>query len=134
ALGRLPLEGGSLGRWVVGSLGSPSPNDPTTQRPNDPTTARDLLDRYETIQEFLRTSRQFGSQRQQNEKLAVSIALENLARTAGFPDPVRLEWAMEAQAIADLAGGGLVAQAGPAEVTLAVNEAGDPGLTGTKGG
>src|SRR5204863_9096731 len=27
---------GSLGRWVVGSLGEEDPDDPTTQRPNDP--------------------------------------------------------------------------------------------------
>ncbi|WP_009632811.1 DUF5724 domain-containing protein [Synechocystis sp. PCC 7509] len=63
---------------------------------------KDLLERYQIIQEFLRTSRQFGSQRQASEKLAVSIALENLARNAGYTDPMRLQWAMEAQAIADL--------------------------------
>lgn len=57
---------------------------------------RDLLERYQIIQEFLRTSRQFGSQCQAGEKLAVSIALENLARN-GYTDPMRLQWAMKAK-------------------------------------
>ena len=34
--------------------------------------------------------------------------MENLARTAGYPDPIRLQWAMEAQEIADLAKGPVV--------------------------
>ncbi|MEM8780535.1 MAG: DUF5724 domain-containing protein, partial [Cyanobacteria bacterium P01_G01_bin.49] len=63
---------------------------------------KDLLNRYQIIQEFIRTSRKFGSQRQTSEKLAAAIALENLARTAGYPDPQRLEWAMEAKSVADL--------------------------------
>ena len=65
----------------------------------------DLLDRYQVLQEFLRGSRTFGTMRQVSEKTAVAIGLENLARTAGYPDPVRLEWAMEAQSVADLAAG-----------------------------
>jgi hypothetical protein len=65
----------------------------------------DLLDRYEVIQEFRRGSRQFGSQRQATEKRAAQIGLQNLARTAGFVDPIRLEWAMEAKAVEDLADG-----------------------------
>jgi hypothetical protein len=63
---------------------------------------RDVLERYQILQEFLRTSRQFGSQKQASEKLAVTIGMENLARTANYRDPQRLEWAMEAEAIADL--------------------------------
>lgn len=62
----------------------------------------DLMSRYLIIQEFVHNSRQFGSQRQASEKLAATIALENLSRTAGYPDPQRLEWAMEARNMADL--------------------------------
>ena len=36
-----------------------------------------------------------------SEKKAAVIAQENLARTAGYSDPMRLKWAMEARAIAD---------------------------------
>ena len=50
----------------------------------------DVLERYKAIQEFKRGSRKFGSMRQVSEKLAARIGLENLARTAGYPDPVLL--------------------------------------------
>ncbi len=86
----------------------------------------DLLDRYKIMQEFLRGSRQFGAIRQASEKTAVAIGLENLARTAGYPDPVRLEWAMEAQSVADLAAGPVSASAGDVTVTLAINPWGSP--------
>ena len=65
--------------------------------------------------------------RQASEKSAVAIGLENLARTAGYPDPVRLEWAMEAQSVADLAAGPVAAQAGDVTVTLSINAWGDAG-------
>ncbi len=58
---------------------------------------KDLLKRYQFIQQFKKESKQFGSQRQTSEGIAVRIALENLARTAGFPDPIRLQWAMETE-------------------------------------
>lgn len=99
-----------------------------------PGRAADLLHRYEAIQEFLRTSKQFGSQRQASEKLAAAIALQNLARTAGYPDPVRLEWAMERQAVADLAAGPLVVESGAVAVTLSINGWGEPELTAHKNG
>jgi hypothetical protein len=60
--------------------------------------------------------------------------MENLARTAGYPDPIRLEWAMEAQAVADLADGPLVVTVGEVTVSLAVNDWGEPDLTVTKKG
>ncbi|MBN1318590.1 MAG: DUF4132 domain-containing protein [Anaerolineales bacterium] len=64
----------------------------------------DLLNRYRVFKDFLRNSKNFGSQRQTSEKLATRIGMENLARTAGYPDPIRLEWAMEAQETAGLVG------------------------------
>lgn len=56
---------------------------------------KDLLQRYQLIQKFRLESKQFGSQRQESEKIASQIAMENLARTAGYNDPIRLQWAME---------------------------------------
>ncbi len=89
----------------------------------------DLLERYRVIQEFLRTSKPFGAQRQASENRAASIGLANLARTAGYPDPVRLEWAMEAQAVADLASGPAVVAVGDVAVSLAIDADGQPELT-----
>ena len=86
----------------------------------------DLHERYGVLAEFLRTSRQFGSMRQASERRAAAIGMENLARTAGYPDPVRLQWAMEAEGTKDLAAGPVSARAGDVSVTLSIDEDGRP--------
>ena len=63
------------------------------------TPEKDLLKRYQFIQKFKKESKQFGSQKQSSEASAVTIALENLARTAGYDDPLRLTWAMESKTV-----------------------------------
>jgi hypothetical protein len=82
---------------------------------------KDVLARYTRLQEFRRESRKFGSQRQQSEIRAVSIGMANLARTAAFRDPQRLQWAMEQKAVADLAHGPLVLQRGDVTLTLSID-------------
>ena len=94
----------------------------------------ELLSRYRVIQEFLRTGRQFGMQRRATEKRAAQIGLANLARTAGYPDPVRLEWAMEARALGDLAKGPVTAKVGDVTVTLAVDADGLPDVAVARAG
>ncbi|NOQ40153.1 MAG: DUF4132 domain-containing protein [Anaerolineales bacterium] len=94
---------------------------------------REILERYQTLQEFQRSSRKFGSQRQASEKLAVRIALENLARTAGYPDPARLQWAMETDEVADLAAGPLVKVLDGVEFTLSINSLGEPDFSIARG-
>jgi hypothetical protein len=88
----------------------------------------EVLRRYEVMQEFLRTGRKFGSQRKASEKLAVSIGMQNLARTAGYTDPQRLEWAMEVEAVADLAQGSIRLELDGYKVTLSINDLGEPVL------
>lgn len=63
---------------------------------------KDVLSRYEYIQQFKKESKEFGSMKQASEALAIRVALENLARNAGYPDPIRLTWAMETQQIQSL--------------------------------
>ncbi len=113
ALGLLPLDGGNA---------------------HNADGEADALTRYKAIQEFVRTSRQFGAQRQQSEKMAAGTAMENLARTSGYADPARLEWAMEASAVADLANGPVSVEAGGAIVTLSINPLGKPNVAITKAG
>lgn len=60
---------------------------------------KDVLSRYEYIQQFKKESREFGSMKQASEGLAIRVALENLARNAGYPDPIRLTWAMETKQV-----------------------------------
>ncbi|WP_309738150.1 DUF5724 domain-containing protein, partial [Chamaesiphon sp. OTE_20_metabat_361] len=104
--------------------------------PLDPGKKRepDILSRYQTYQEFLRTSKKFGSQRRASEKLAVEIGMENLARTAGFADPQRLQWAMEAAAIADLVEKPQVVSIEDTTIALSITTTGTPEITITKAG
>jgi len=98
--------------------------------------ARDheITERYAALQEFLRTGRQFGVQRRASEETATRIGLENLARTAGYPDPIRLQWAMEAQFAADLRNGALTVTERDIRVTLALTAGtAEPYLTVVKG-
>ena len=94
----------------------------------------ETLARYKRLQEFKRESRKFGSQRQASEGRAVEIGMQNLARTAGYRDPRRLQWAMEAEAVADLAQGPVSVSSEETTVTLAIDEAGAPELTVVKKG
>ena len=55
---------------------------------------KELLDRYQYLQ--------FGAQRQESEKKAVNIALQNLARNSGYGDVTRLTWSMETELIKEL--------------------------------
>ncbi len=65
-------------------------------------TAQKLVEsRYRTLADFQRGARQFGAQRQASERLAADIGIQNLARTAGYSDPQRLMWAMEARMAPD---------------------------------
>ena len=64
----------------------------------------DLRRRYKLLQKFLKESKQYGAQRQASEGRAVALALENLARTAGFGDSTRLTWSMEADLTKETAG------------------------------
>lgn len=94
----------------------------------------EIQSRYQIMQEFVRTSRKFGSQRQASEKLAARIGLENLARTAGYPDPLRLEWAVEAQEVADLRDGPVSATVENVTVALRIDMVGKPQLEIRKDG
>lgn len=100
ALGLVPLPSGDAGR-------------------------KELKDRYLVMQEMRRTSRKHGgSMLQASEKRAVEIGLDNLARTAGYADPQRLQWAMEIEASGDLGEGSLTRKSGGVTVTLSIDETG----------
>ncbi|SIQ29993.1 DUF4132 domain-containing protein [Maribacter ulvicola] len=93
---------------------------------------KDLLKRYNLLQDFLKESKQFGAQRQESEKAAVEIALDNLSRNAGYQDRVRFSWAMEAkatQAIMENA----VLTIDDTEIALVINDLGKTEIKITKG-
>lgn len=96
--------------------------------PEDSSRKGEIYRRFEVMQEFIRSSKKFGSQRQASEKLAANIGIKNLARTAGYTDPQRFGWAMELEAVADLANGPICIQANGVEIRLTIDDLGEPNL------
>jgi hypothetical protein len=92
-----------------------------------------VQNRYLTLREFQQSSKSFGNSRQANENKTVRFAIENLARTAGYRDPQRLVWAMEAAEAGDLAKGPVTATDGDVEVTLSIDVEGSPELSFRRG-
>ncbi len=94
---------------------------------------KDLLGRYNYLLQFLKESKQFGSQRQASEALAVEIAMENLARTAGYPDPIRLTWAMETEEAKTIISNAETLQFDDYTIELQVDELGKAHLVSKRG-
>jgi hypothetical protein len=94
---------------------------------------KDLLVRYRVIQEYRRYARGLSPMSRESAIRTGDMGLENLARTAGYPDSVRLEWAMEAKEIADLAAGPIAATHQGVTVTLSLDEQSQPLLTVRRG-
>ncbi|HEY8562434.1 MAG TPA: DUF4132 domain-containing protein [Pyrinomonadaceae bacterium] len=94
---------------------------------------KDVLSRYEYLQKFKRESRQFGAQKQASENLAVRIALENLARNAGYADPARLSWAMETWQVRAILSSETEVKTGDTTVKLVIDEEGKAELVAVKG-
>ena len=90
--------------------------------------------RYAILREFERGSKAFGAQRQASERTATRIGVANLARTAGYPDPLRFTWAVEARQASDLADGPVTAESGGVTVTLSVTAEGTPEVTVARSG
>lgn len=58
---------------------------------------KELLSRYQFIQDFKKESKQFGAQRRASEGRAAELALCNLSVNAGFTDVMRLKLRMESK-------------------------------------
>ena len=94
---------------------------------------KDVLARYEYLQKFKKESRQFGSQKQTSESLAIRIALENLARNAGYADPIRLTWAMESKQVQEIFAADTQFQKEDISVKLVVDTEGKADIVVSKG-
>ena len=58
---------------------------------------KDIIERYQFIEQFRKESKQFGAQRRASETKAAEIALLNLSVRAGYEDVTRLKMTVEAQ-------------------------------------
>lgn len=92
--------------------------------------AGQLEKRYLTLANFRKEAKQWGAQRQASERLAADIGMQNLARTAGYTDPQRLMWAMEARMAPDWQGAVTV---DGVTVQAEMNDAGEASLTILRG-
>ena len=88
----------------------------------------DIAERYRVLQEYHRYAKKLSAMTKEGAQRAVEIGLQNLARTAGYPDPLRLEWAMEVESVKDLAKGAVTAQRDNVTVTLSLDESARPQL------
>jgi hypothetical protein len=86
----------------------------------------ELLARYKVLVEYRRYARSLSSLARPGAERTAMLGLENLARTASYADPMRLEWAMEAKDIADLAAGPVAVTHEGVTVTLSINEEAQP--------
>jgi hypothetical protein len=142
ALGLLPLPAPSGGQGADSEQGAGSGQSAGSgqpgpgQQPGNATAARDgaIEARYAILREFELGSKAFGAQRQASERIAVRVGVANLARTAGYPDPLRFTWAVEARQAADLADGPVRAVRGDVTVTLSVTAEGTPELAVARAG
>lgn len=94
----------------------------------------DVLERYEVLQEYKKYARGLSSLTKPAAMRAVEIGMNNLARLAGFPDPLRMEWALEAESIRDLARGPVSVTKDGVTVSLSLDTDAKPQLTVVKDG
>lgn len=94
---------------------------------------KDVLARYEYLQQFKKESRQFGAQKQSSEALALRIAMENLARNAGYADPQRLSWAMETRQVQGILSKETQVQYDDVVIGLVIDEEGQADVVAFKG-
>lgn len=94
----------------------------------------ELADRYKVLKEYERYARGLSSLSKEPAMQAVRLGMENLAVTAGLADPVRLEWAVTAREVADLAKGPATVTVKSVAVSLALNALAEPEIAQTKDG
>jgi hypothetical protein len=86
----------------------------------------DLADRYKVMKAYERYARGLSSLSKEPAMQAARLGLENLAVTAGYTDPVRLEWAVTAAEVADLAKGPAVVKVKLVSATLTLSPLAEP--------
>ncbi len=101
---------------------------PLPRRARERERERVTLARYQTLQAFIRTARGFGAARREGDQKAARIGLENLARTAGYADAQRFQWAMELREAGDLGDGAISVTRGDVTLRLRLDALGQPRL------
>lgn len=93
----------------------------------------DIAERYKTLQSYKKYARGLSSLTKPAAMLAAEIGMQNLARLAGYADPLRMEWALEADSIKDLAAGPVSVTKEGVTVTLQLDSDAKPVVSVRKG-
>lgn len=95
---------------------------------------KDLAERCRVLREYRRYANQLSGLTKPAALLSWQIGMKNLAQTAGFADPLRLEWSVGADELKDLAAGPVIINKDGVTVTLALDEFSKPSITASKNG
>lgn len=102
--------------------------------PDGPKRQPELLARYKVLQEYQQYAKGLGAMSKPAALQAVEIGLANLASTAGYPDPLRMMWALEAAGLEDLNQGSVSLIHEGVKITLTLDEDARPQLNCSKAG
>jgi hypothetical protein len=94
----------------------------------------DLMERCRVLREYRRYANQLSGLTKPAALRAWEIGMKNLAQSAGYADPLRLEWAVGAEAVKDLAKGPIVVNKDGVAITLSLDELSRPALSVNKKG
>jgi hypothetical protein len=94
----------------------------------------DLLQRYNVLQEYRRYARGLSGLTKPEAMRSVDVGVQNLASTAGYADSLRLEWAMEAEQVSELAAGPVSVKEDGVTVTLTLDAEARPQITVERAG
>jgi hypothetical protein len=94
----------------------------------------EIAARYKVLKEYERYARGLSSLSKEPAMQAFRLGMEILAVTAGYADPVRLEWAVSAQETEDLARGPVSVNVKDVTVTLTLGDFAEPVTTQSQSG
>lgn len=95
--------------------------------------AADLLERWRVLREYCRYANKLSGLSKPAALRAWEIGMKNLAQTAGFTDPLRLEWSLGADEVKDLSNGPVQVSKSGVTVTLAIDDFSRPSVGIQKG-
>jgi hypothetical protein len=93
----------------------------------------DLAERCRVLRDYRRYANKLSGLTKPSALRAWEIGMKNLAQTAGFADPLRLEWAIGAEAVKDLAKGPVAVKKDDVTVTLSLDHLARPEVSICKG-
>jgi hypothetical protein len=93
----------------------------------------DLRERCQVLRDYRRYANSLSGLTKPEAVRAWEIGMKNLAQTAGYADPLRLEWAVGAEAVKDLAKGPVSVAKSGVTVSLSIDDQAEPEITVIKG-